>query len=278
MGRLANDVYTLQAKKVSLRSDVNGGDPVAGQDYVLGIELKGFVSGFPEDTYNKQGMVHATSGMDATKFYNVLALSLYMNFSREIEPCFTFWLGSQLIDADAAKVIKQALKSGDDSSLYSADGVTIQEAPLTWSLGRMQEEHVYFSIDTDTIVFNGDELLWATVEDAEPNNDPTLGGTDIVNSHRIADLEYFCVGERGDIYRNVGWPNNIFDPSTLLINPNNTTGYYVLNLHYAFTDTREGVQRSEKDITIVAPTNVFTNLKAALDAAGVKELVRDTGD
>ena len=274
----ANDIYTLKAKKVSLRTDVNGGDPVAGQDYILGLEIKGFVSGFEEDTYNKQGMVHAYSGMDATKFYNVLALSLYMNFSREVEPCFTFWLGSQIIDADAAKVIKQALKDGDDSSLYTANGVTIQEAPLEWSLGRMQEEHVNFSVSGDTIVFNGDELLWAKIEDVTPNTDPTINKTYIVNSHRIADLEYFCMGERGDIYRNVGWPNTIFDPSSLLVNPANSTGYYVFNLHYCFIDSREGAQRSEKDLQIVAPTNVFSNLETLLAAAGVKKLVRDTGD
>lgn len=270
----ADDMYTLKAKKVSLRTDVNGGDPVAGQDYILSIELKGFVSGFEEDTYTKQGMVHAFSNMDAKKFYNVLALSLYMNFSREIEPCFTFWLGSQLIDEAAAKTIKNALKSGNDTALFEADGVTIQEAPLEWSLGRKQEEHVFFSVSGDTIVFNGDELMWAKVEDTTPNTDPTINGTTIPNSHRIADLEYFCMGERGDIYRNVGWPNTIFDPSSLLVNPANTTGYFVFNLHFAFTDTREGVQRSEKDLQIVAPTNVFSNLETLLASAGVKKLER----
>lgn len=270
----ADDIYTLKAKKVSLRSDVNGGDPVAGQDYVLSIELKGFVSGFEEDTYTKQGMVHAFTNMDAKKFYNAMALSLYMNFSREIEPCFTFWLGSQLIDEAAAKTIKEAFKSGDDSSLFAADGVTIQEAPLEWSLGRKQEDHVFFSVNGDSIVFNGDELMWANVEDVAPNTDPTINGTTIPNSHRIADLEYFCMGERGDIYRNVGWPNTIFDPSSLLVDPNNATGYFVFNLHFAFTDTREGVQRSEKDLQIVAPTNVFSNLETLLASAGVKKLER----
>lgn len=49
----ANDIYTLQGKEITLKSDVNGGDPVAGQDYILGVEIKGFVSGFPEDTYTK---------------------------------------------------------------------------------------------------------------------------------------------------------------------------------------------------------------------------------
>ena len=273
----AKDKYTLKAKKVSLRSDVNGGNPVAGQDYILGLEIKGFASGFEEDTYTKQGMVHAFSNMDAKKFYNVLALSLWMNFSRETTKFFTFWLGTQEVNEDSVKVIKAALKSGDDSSLYAADGVVIQEAPQDWDLGRMQEEHLFFDVSGDTIVFNGDELLWAEIEDvaaADMNNDPTLGGTTIPNSHRIADLEYFCMGERGDIYRNMGWPNTIFNPASLLVDPTNTTGYYVFNIHFAFTDSREGPQRSEKDLQIVAPTNVFANLKGILDAANVKEIER----
>ena len=277
----AKDKYTLKAKKISLKSDLNGGDPVAGQDYILSVEIKGFVSGFEEDTYVKHGMVHAFSNMDTKKFYNALALSLWMNFSRETTTFFTFWLGSTMLDADVARTIKNALASGTDTDLIDADGVVIQEAPQDWDLGRMQEEHLFFDVSGDTIVFNGDELMWANIEDvaaADMNNDPTLGGITIPNSHRIADLEYFCMGERGDIYRNMGWPNTIFNPASLLVDPTNTTGYYVFNIHFAFTDSREGVQRSEKDLQIVAPTNVFANLKSLLDTAGVKELVRDEGD
>lgn len=275
----AKDKHTLKAKKVTLKSDVNGGDPVAGQDYILGLEIKGFVSGFEEDTYTKQGMVHAFSNMDAKKFYNVLALSLWMNFSREETTFFTFWLGNTMLDEAVAKTIKTALKSGDDNSLIDADGVVIQEAPMEWSLGRMQEEHLYFSVNGDTIVFNGDELKWANVEDVAPKTDPTINGTTIPNSHRIADLEYFCMGERGDIYRNMGWPNTIFNPASLLVDPTNTTGYFVFNLHFAFVDSREGAQRSEKDLQIVANSAAnLTALKTVLDNAGVKEIVRTEGD
>ena len=287
-----NDVYTLKAKKVSLRSDVNGGDPVAGQDYILGLEIKGFVSGFEEDTYTKQGMVHAFSNMDAATFYNVLALSLWMNFSRETTKFFTFWLDSEndgptLVDEAKARLIKQDLKNGTTTNLVTdATGVIIQEAPMDWSLGRMQEEHLFFDVSGDTIVFNGDELMWASITDvasADQPNDPVLGGITIPNSHRIADLEYFCMGERNTLYRGMDWPNSIFDPSMLMVNPANATGYYVLNLHYAFTDSREGVQRSEKDITFVFDiashvTDHIETITDILDDAGVKQITRSTGE
>ena len=274
------DVYTLKAKKITLRADLNGGDPVAGQDYILSLEIKGFVSGFEEDTYVKHGIVHAFSNMDDKKFYNALALSLWMNFSRENTTFFTFWLGNTPMNAENAKTIKNALISGDDESLFDADGVVVQEAPMEWHLGRMQEEHLFFDISGDTVIFNGDELMWAAIEDVAPNaNTQTEFGypTTIPNSHRIADLEYFCLGERNTLYRGMDWPNSIFDPASLLVNPNSTTGYYVFNLHFAFTDSREGVQRSEKDLQIVANSTAdLNNLITVLTNAGVKRLTRRT--
>lgn len=276
----AKDMYTLQGKEITLKSDVNGGDPVAGQDYILGIEIKGFVSGFEEDTYTKHGMVHAFSNMTASDFYNVLALSLWMNFSRETTRFFSFWLKTSgspvLVDEAMARQLKAEMKAGTFTT--TAEGVIIQEAPMEWHLGRMQEEHLFFEVSGDTIVFNGDELEWATVTDVATSNiqnDPETGSATIPNSHRIADLEYFCMGERNTLYRGMDWPNSIFDPATLLVDPTRTQGYAVMNIHYAFTDSREGVQRSEKDLQIVALTKAELNgIKALLDAADVKELVR----
>lgn len=274
----ANDIYTLQGKEITLKSDVNGGYPVAGQDYILGVEIKGFVSGFQEDTYTKQAMVHAFSNMTASDFYNVLALSLWMNFSRETTRFFSFWLktsgSSVLVDEAMARQLKAEMKAGTFTT--TATGVIIQEAPMDWSLGRMQEEHLFFEVSGDTIVFNGDELEWATVTDVATSNiqnDPETGSATIPNSHRIADLEYFCAGERNTLYRGMDWPNSIFDPSMLMVDPTNTTGYYVFNLHYAFVDSREGSQRSEKDLQIVCPA-ALTNLTNLMTAAGVKEIPR----
>lgn len=57
------------------------------------------------------------------------------------------------------------------------------------------------------------------------------------------------MGERGDQYRNMGWPNVI--ETKYLVDP--TKQYDVLELHFAFTDSGVNSYRSEKDITIVAP-------------------------
>ena len=67
--------------------------------------------------------------------------------------------------------------------------------------------------------------------------------------------EYFCMGERGDMYRGIGYPNNI--PTTYLVDP--TVKYNVIDIHYAYVGSNESVQKSEKTITLVVPKVGATN-------------------
>ena len=103
---------------------------------------------------------------------------------------------------------------------------------------------------------NGDERIWATVTEG---TNGTIG-----NGKTIADLEYFCMGERGDIYRGIGFPNNIV--TTYLVDPTKT--YYVFDVHYAYVGDGVSVQKSEKTITIVCAdktefNKVITNFNTA---------------
>ena len=106
----------------------------------------------------------------------------------------------------------------------------------------MEQTPVYFEVQPVPVTVNGDERIWGKVEDTEP------AGT-IANGKKIADLEYFCMGERGDIYRGVGFPNNI--PTTYLVDP--AVKYNVIDIHYAYVGSNESVQKSEKTITLVIP-------------------------
>ena len=63
------------------------------------------------------------------------------------------------------------------------------------------------------------------------------------------------MGERGDQYRNIGWPNSI--PTKYLVDP--TASYNVLDIHYYFVDGGESPQKSEKDITIVCTDKTVLN-------------------
>lgn len=241
----ADDIaHELKAVTVTLDSEVNAGAPVAGQDYILRIVFRQYVGMSDEDQYFKYGMVHAYTGMTASDFYKKLALSLAKNFSREVVPLVKFTLTNS---ADAAVPVDATTKESSLTETYTA--LVIDEVEQPWRLGIMEQTPVYFTVQPTTITVNGDERVWGTVEDTD-------SASTIANGKKIADLEYFCMGERGDIYRGVGFPNNI--PTTYLVDP--TVKYNVIDIHYAYVGSNESVQKSEKTITLVVPKVGANNL------------------
>lgn len=234
--------HKLRAVTVTLDSKVNAA-PVAGQDYILRIAFKQYVGMSDEDQYFKYGMVHAYAGMTASDFYKKLALSLAKNFSREIVPLVKFILTDS---NDEAVSVDATTKESSLTGTYKA--LVIDEVEQPWRLGIMEQTPVYFEVQPVPVTVNGDERIWGKVEETDP------AGT-IANGKKIADLEYFCMGERGDMYRGVGYPNNI--PTTYLVDP--TVKYNVIDIHYAYVGSNESVQKSEKTITLVVPKVGATN-------------------
>ena len=114
-----------------------------------------------------------------------------------------------------------------------------------------------------------------TLSSEEFNIEKPTNASYIGNSYDIADLEYFALGERGDVYRNIGWPN---------ANPSKTTmgasdigdsiSYNILNIHFAFTDSNEGVQKSEKDITIAIKMTDPTSSTGGYGVGALNDLSR----
>lgn len=225
--------HDLKSVTIALDSNVNGGAPVAGQDYILRIAFKQYVGMSDEDQYFKYGMVHAYAGMDASEFYKVLAVSLAKNFSREVVPLIKI----EIKTASATTEVTPTTKVADLTDTYTE--VVITEVEQPWRLGVMAQTPVYFTVQSVPVTVNGDERYWATLTES------TSGS--IGNGKTIADLEYFCMGERGDIYRQAGWPHNI--PTTYLVDP--AKAYCVFDIHYAYVGSNESVQKSEKTITIV---------------------------
>ena len=233
--------HDLKSVTIALDSNVNGGAPVAGQDYILRIAFKQYVGMSDEDQYFKYGMVHAYAGMDASEFYKVLAVSLAKNFSREVVPLIKI----EIKTASATTEVTPTTKVADLTGTYT--GVVITEVEQPWRLGVMAQTPVYFTVQSVPVTVNGDERYWATLTES------TSGS--IGNGKTIADLEYFCMGERGDMYRQVGWPNNI--PTTYLVDP--AKAYCVFDIHYAYVGSNESVQKSEKTITIVCADKAELN-------------------
>lgn len=261
--------HDLKSVTVTLDTNVNGGAPVAGQDYLLRIAFRQYVGMSDEDQYFKYGMVHAYAGMNADEFYKVLALSIAKNFSREVVPLIKIEVHSKAtkgkggFDSNGYMVVTPTTKDNgksDTTNPYYAtdtlvtdiDSIRITEVEQPWRLGVMAQTPVYFTVQSVPVTVNGDERHWATLTEG------TSGS--IGNGKTIADLEYFCMGERGDIYRQVGWPHNI--PTTYLVDP--TEEYHVFDIHYAYVGDNESVQKSEKTITIVC--NSDTDLNSIIDS------------
>lgn len=236
--------YDLAKYKLTLDDTVNGGEPVVAQDYILRIAFRNYPGLSEEDQYFKYGMVHAVTGMTASDFYKTLALSLVKNFSREEQGLLKFYLETGGVDAGVvAGAPIEVTKDTKESSLVGTyTGIIIEEAPQDWILGVMEQAPVNFTIQPDLIIDNGDERIWGVVKKVTSTNS-------IPDGHKIADLEYFCMGERGDVYRMVGFPYVI--RTKYLVDPD--IKYNVIDIHYAYVGPNESVQKSEKDITIVVP-------------------------
>lgn len=254
----------LKSFIISLDAGVNGGSPVSGQDYILRIAFRHYVGMSDEDQYFKYGMVHAYAGMTTDKFYKTLALSLAKNFSREVVPLVKIEVHSAAtkdegeFDETGYMEVTPTTKDtgvsnstnpywGASSIVTDIDSIRITEVEQPWRRGIMEQTPVYFTVQPVAVMVNGDERIWATVTEG---TNGTIG-----NGKKIADLEYFCMGERGDIYRGIGYPNNI--PTTYLVDPNKT--YYTFDIHYAYTGNNESNQKSEKDITIVSANKTAFN-------------------
>ena len=233
----------LKAVTVTLDDKINNGNPVAGQDYILRITFRQYVGMSDADQYVKYGMVHAFANMSASDFYKKLAISLAKNFSREHTELLKFTLtGSE----DTAVPVTATTKEDALTDTYKA--LVIDEVPQEWVLGKKAQVPVYFDVHPTTITVEGDELLWGKAEDTEPSGH-------VGNGTNIADLEYFCMGERGDIYRGVGFPNNF--NTKYLVDPSKE--YHTFDIHYAYVGSNESVQKSEKDITIVCADQAELN-------------------
>ena len=226
----------LKVVEVTLNGDVNGGAPVGGQDYILKIAIRQFVGMSDDDIYTKFGMVHATSGMNTSDFYKELAISLAKNFSRDTTPLFSFHLKS----AAGALTEVTALTTKESLKDQTFNAVVIKEVEQPWTLGIHPSVPVYFDVVSGTIVADSEEVVWGEAKEIDSN-------VTVNNGKNIADLEYFCMGERGDQYRGIGWPNNIV--TKYVADP--TKAYHVLDIHYAYVGANESVQKSEKTITLV---------------------------
>lgn len=238
--------HKLVRYSVTLDTDVSSA-PVAGQNYILRLAFRQYIGLSEEDQYFKYGEVIARSGMTASDFYKKMAISLAKNLENKTEstPLVNIYLNSAAdgtdVPADGTDVPVTATTKESDLDKTDYNKIIIEEAEQPWVLGMMPQAFIPFTPQFLTITVNGEDRPWGVATAVTPKKT-------VPDGHLIADLEYFCMGARGDIYRGMGYPNII--KTTYLVDP--SAVYDVLDIHYFYTGSNESVQKSEKTITLVA--------------------------
>lgn len=222
------DALKLKLKSVKVSL---ADDLIPGEDYILRINIQQAFGKGDDTTYQKFGAVRATSGMTPQTFWTAMKQSLDRNFSKELTEWFTF---------EAAE-----------------NGLTITEVEQPWVAGKTPKENVHFDVVNCYIMDTGVEVEAFTI--AKPTY--TL---EAKNGHIIVDQEIFYMGERGDQYRDT---NGLIKINTQYLADANKD-YCTIDIHYAFVDSNEGVQKSEKDIYIVGEQATITALITAIN--GIK--------
>ena len=235
----------LKNATVTLDASVNGGKPIAGQDYVLRLVFSGYIGISPEDSqYWKYGVVHATNGMSASDFYKKMALSIAKNMSREAVQFIKVFLGNTEVTP----------RTKEDKLTGTYTGVTIKEVAPDWIRGTKQEKIVRLTAEPTTVNDGTGDVVWGTVKYSD--------GDTLKNGKEIADMEYFFAGEKGDQYRLINWPDYV--PTEYLVDP--AQEYDVIDIHYSYIGSNESVQKSEKDIKLIVPAGKANDFSKAINA------------
>ena len=143
----------------------------------------------------------------------------------------------------------------------SADGVILVEGLQKYVRGKLTGEPCPFSVAFRLADGNMGDIAWGTdtvAKAAAPVSPIVYPG-----ARTLADLEYFALGERGDVYRGSMWPNE-YTP-TYSIDLSQT--YDVLTIEYYWAGGAENVQKSPRMIQVAGPAAVITALQNTLSNA-----------
>ena len=221
---LTQTPYAALHTKLKSKTVTVSGTPVVGQTYSLKLTFRNYIGMGDEDTTVKVG---------------------------------TFTVkNSSITAAQVAAGLKASLESNADlanlcSISISSAVLTISEVEQPWELGKFPVAVIPFEVTLGTIVENGvTHNEWGTVAAGS-----TTTATDAIK--KLADLEWFCLGDRASQDRQ-GGPYAL--ESKTMINMAST--YDVINIQYAFQGEGVSVQFSEKTMHLLVPAGNTTILAA----------------
>jgi hypothetical protein len=181
----------------------------------------------------------------ASDLYKALALNLAKNFARESTKLIKITLKG---DSSHNEVLPNSDMSASPFSSVAATAIEIEEVEQPWRRGAAPQEFVNFEAVPSTVynATTNEDVVWGAVTDVTASNSNA-----VVNSKRVADMEWFFHKERGDKYGEMCWPWNL--DTTYQVDSTNAYGYSFVDIHYYFEGNSHNVGHSEKTLTIVFP-------------------------
>lgn len=242
--------YTSSATMITLKQDVidsQTNNPVAGEDYMVNIKAWNPKYQSEESPVWKYGVMHTTSATTTSDFYKGLAKSLAANLEKNL------FVGLKVYGLTASGDVTE-LTTGNTTEV-KADTV-IPTGTTLYGVVIDEKEPCIYDAFGDYVYVDGEETLWADTKEL-------AGMTTFENGAKIADMEKFYHGERGDIYREAAWPTNW--ENKMVANPANK--YDTIDIHYYWNGANHAVQKSEKDITIACATGATSSIVNAINTA-----------
>lgn len=255
--KLSNIVYAKAVKASSMSQYLDSAfiastSAVAGQQYILKVTMDEFGGMTQEDNGFIFADYTAKSGDAAKNVLAELAISLAKNAAvAAYNPMINVFVTTAATPATALtlgtnlwKVEKNA-SAATVAGYGSLTGIIVEAAEQPYTGGKYDFNLAHITVTADKIVVTGLETEWATITKNVAHPTPALN-----NSKKIADLERFCMGERGDVYRGAGWPNNFeFKP---LVDETAANGYHLIDIAYYYAGDAEDVQKSPRELIVVA--------------------------
>lgn len=216
------------------------GDVIVGQDYVVRVSYPEVGGAGVESWTTKTAVAHAGKGATKTTVVADLKDQLTKIFG-----------------------VDDVLTVGD-----TTDGITITPniANIKYEQGVRPIAIPDFNVVVNQVVDDGEIINWVTLDDNQqiPVAEVSTG---LTNGYKLADMEYFAMGERGDEYRMAAYPNHIVTDYKIVP----TQNYDVYNIHYSYKGYNTQSHKSEKDLIIaVTPgTTLPTAFTEQLTEQGV---------
>lgn len=225
-----------KAKKMTVTF---AGDVVIGEDYAVKVSYPEVGGAGVESWTTKTAVAHAGKG--ATKETVVAELIAQL---------------TKILGVDEVLTV---------APVEGGFAITANVANVKYERGIRPIAIPDFNVTVNQITDEGELTNWANL-DANQQIPVESVDTGLTSGYKLADMEYFAMGERGDEYRMAAYPNHII--TDYKIDP--AKNYDVYNIHYSYKGYNTQSHKSEKDLIIaVTAGTTLSALATELTKLGV---------